>query len=355
MICLSSLTLILRPRSFYFILVDMSSPIPKTALTIVMGAMTFGGPGKEGARVHELKDVEAILDVFRSHGHTEIDTARTYAGGTSEEYLGKISNFLNEKGFKLETKLSPRKGTISHTPEGLREHLSRSLEALNTKSLEMWYLHAPDHTVPYEVTLKAVNDLYKEGYFKRFGISNYASWEVAEIVGICKANGYIQPTAYQGIYNAIHRAVEPELFPCLRKFGISFYEFNPLGGGFFTGRYNTADDVPEAGSRFDPARTQGKNYRERYWKEPYFKALASIKAVAEKHNLTMGEIALRWISHHSLLSREHGDAVLIGASSLDHIEQNLLDLEKGPLPEEVVNVLDEAWFVVQSYASQYFK
>lgn len=52
-------------------------------------------------------------------------------------------------------------------------------------------------------------------------------WEVAEIVGICKANGYIQPTAYQGIYNAIHRSVEPELLPCLRKFGISFYEFNP--------------------------------------------------------------------------------------------------------------------------------
>lgn len=53
------------------------------------------------------------------------------------------------------------------------------------------------------------------------------SWEVAEIVGICRENNYIQPTAYQGIYNAIHRAVEPELLPCLRKFGISFYEFNP--------------------------------------------------------------------------------------------------------------------------------
>lgn len=113
----------------------------------------------------------------------------------------------------------------------------------------MWYLHGPDRTVPYEETLKAVNDLYKEGYFKRFGISNYMSyvlfnyqyfssnwhttrtvrnrWEVAEIVGICKANGYILPTAYQGLYNAIHRGVEPELFPCLRKFGISFYEFNP--------------------------------------------------------------------------------------------------------------------------------
>lgn len=112
----------------------------------------------------------------------------------------------------------------------------------------MWYLHAPDRTTPFEVTLKAVDDLYKEGKFKRFGLSNYmscvcffsphafetcslvpilTSWEVVEVVGICKANGYIQPTIYQGIYNAMHRKVEPELFPCLRKFGIAFYEYNP--------------------------------------------------------------------------------------------------------------------------------
>lgn len=61
----------------------------------------------------------------------------------------------------------------------------------------------------------------------RYFPSCVARWEVAQISEICKANGYIQPTAYQGIYNAIHRAVEPELFPCLRKYGISFYAFNP--------------------------------------------------------------------------------------------------------------------------------
>ena len=71
--------------------------------------------------------------------------------------------------------------------------------------------------------------------------------------------------------------------------------------------------------------------RERYWNAPYFNALAKIEAVAQKHGLTLAEIALRWVSHHSLLKREHGDAVLIGASSVKHIEENLVDLEKGPL------------------------
>ncbi|KAF9476585.1 Aldo/keto reductase [Pholiota conissans] len=333
----------------------MTSNEQKSALNIVMGAMTFGSPGEDGARVHDIKDVEAILDAFRAHGHTEIDTARVYAGGTSEEYLGKID--LASKRLKLETKLYPMQfgsEKIVHNAEGLRKYLQQSLTALNVKSLEMWYLHGPDRSVPYEETLKSVNDLYREGYFKRFGISNYAAWEVAEIVGICKANGYILPTAYQGIYNAIHRSVEAELLPCLRRFGISFYEFNPLAGGFFTGRYASLEDSPEEGSRFDPNKKQGQNYRNRYWKEPYFKALASIKKLAEKHGLTLTEIALRWISHHSLLKREYGDAVLIGASNLKHIEQNLIDLEKGPLSEDVVKALGEAWLEVQPNASRYW-
>ncbi|KAJ3866974.1 Aldo/keto reductase [Lentinula novae-zelandiae] len=314
--------------------------------------MTFGKEGTNGARVHNVKDVEAILDEFLKHGHTEIDTARVYCAGTSEEILGQID--WKAKGLKLETKLVARHPDpnaapnqtpveeIYHTYEDLKKHLLRSMKALNTEQLEMWYLHSPDRLTPYEVTMKAVNDLYKEGYFKKFAISNYMAWEVAEIVGICKANGYIIPSAYQGIYNAVHRAAEPELFPCLRKFGISFYEFNPLGGGFFTGRYTSVDDQVEPGITAN-----------RYWKEPYFDAVASIQTVADHYNLTMAEIALRWVSHHSLMKREYGDAILIGASSLEHIRQNLIDLEKGPLPEEVVTALDKAWESVKPYASKY--
>ncbi|KAF8892596.1 Aldo/keto reductase [Infundibulicybe gibba] len=334
---------------------------PQSALNVVMGAMTFGEAGTNGARVHDLGDVEAILDVFISHGHTEIDTARAYCGGTSEEYLGKID--WKKRGLVLETKLYPVKVSSATRPRkpstlrqtyDLRKHLMRSLKALNVESIDMWYLHGPDRTVPLEITLKGVNDLYKEGYFKRFGISNFMSWEVAEMVGICRANGYIQPTVYQGLYNAIHRGVEPELFPCLKKFGISFYEFNPLGGGFFTDRYQSLDDKPEPGSRFDPGKHQGMNYRSRYWNEPHFEALNRIRSVAQQHGLTMAEIALRWISHHSLMKREHGDAVLIGASSLAHIKQNLLDLEKGPLPEGVVQALNDAWLSVKAHAVNYY-
>jgi len=289
-----------------------------------------------------------------------VDTSRVYNGGTSEELLGKID--WQARGLQVETKLYPtvvvegvpKEVAVAHSPEDIRKNVETSLEALKTDQLELWYLHGPDRTTPYEVTLKAVNGLYKEGKFRRFGISNYMAWEVAEIVQICKANGYIQPTVYQGLYNAVHRKVEPELFPCLRKYGISFYEFNPLAGGFFTGRYISSDQEVEPGSQFDPAKRLGKSYRARYWNEPYFKALESVHKIAEEHKLTMVEIALRWVSHHSLLKREYGDAIIIGASSMKHIEQNMLDLEKGPLPEAVVKALDEAWLSVLPYASGYW-
>ncbi|KZT56054.1 Aldo/keto reductase [Calocera cornea HHB12733] len=322
--------------------------------------MTFGEEGKEQARVHDLKDVEAILDAFQAHGHTEIDTARGYCGGTSEEYLGKIG--WQKRGLVMMTKLYPTAarnrlntpGAIDHSTAGVRKGLELSLKALQADKIDTFYLHGPDRSTPYEETLKAVNDLHKEGKFNRFGISNYMAWEVAEMVMICRDNGWIQPTLYQGIYNAIHRAVEPELFPCMRKFGISFYEFNPLGGGFFTGNYSSKTQEVEPGSRFDPNKNQGASYRKRYWNDSYFKALELVKEVADKHKLTMAEVALRWVSHHSLMKREFGDSILIGASSLKHIEQNLVDLEKGPLPEEVLKVLDDAWELVKPVAAPYF-
>lgn len=318
-----------------------------------MGAMTFGWQDKDGARVHDLKDVEAILEAFKKHGHTEVDTARTYTGGSSEEMLGQLD--WKKHGLIVETKLSPGP-VIKHTPEGIREHFGKSLTALKTDKVELFYLHAPDRSTPWEVTFQALDDLHKEGKFDKLGISNYQSWEVAEIVMLCRSKGWIQPTVYQGLYNALHRTVEPELFPCLRKFGISFYEFNPLGGGFFTGRYTNQDTVAEPGSRFDPNRgtRQPTMYRNRYWNDQYFKALEVISNAAKQHNLTLPEVALRWLSHHSFMKREYGDAVIIGASSLKHIEQNLLDLEKPPLPEDVVTAIDEAYNLVKAHTVNYW-
>ena len=271
-------------------------------------------------------------------------------------WFNHINRSLAGKGGANNTKWSQE---LKHDPEGLRKNLMDSLKALKVQKIDMWYLHGPDRTTPYEVTLKAVNDLYKEGYFTRFGISNYMAWEVAQICEICDRHGWIKPAVYQGVYNAIHRTVENELFPCLRHYGIAYFNYNPLAGGYLTDRYHRESkggeggDIEE-GSRFDPNRWQGKMYRNRYWNEPCFDALDIIRPAAKKYGLTEAECALRWMTHHSQLKRELGDAIIIGASSTKHMEQNMIDLEKGPLPDDVVQALDQAWDRVRGTAWKYF-
>jgi aflatoxin B1 aldehyde reductase len=316
--------------------------------------------GVEQTRVHNLEDVGTMLDVFQSHGHNRIDTARVYGQGSSEEYLGELK--WQDRGITMDTKLYPTAGRstavpqISHSPSDLRKFLLQSLSALKTKKVDMWYLHAPDRTTPFENTLRAVDELHKEGLFDQFGLSNFMSWEVAQINEICIRNGWIRPSVYQGVYNAIHRSIEAELFPCLRHYSMGFFAFNPLAGGYLTSRYHrepTRDGV-EKTSRFDPSTVQGKRYRARYWNDTMFDALDIIRSTIGKYQLTEAECALRWIMHHSQLRAESGDAVIVGASSINHLKENLDDMEKGPLPEEVLQALDKAWEISKGVVWNYY-
>ncbi len=217
----------------------------------------------------------------------------------------------------------------------------------------MWYLHAADRTTPITATFQEVNNLYKEGLFEKFALSNYMRWEVAQICETCKANGWVMPSVYQGIYNSIHRSVKPELSSCLPHYGMGFYAYDLLGGGFFVGQMPKEQAV-EKGSRFDPDKWQEKMHRARHWNDAYFGALDIVKPVAEKHGMTMAEVALRWMTHHSLLGKEYSDAIPIGASSTKHIDQNMKDFEKGPLLEEVVKALDQAWDRVKPLTGRYW-
>lgn len=124
--------------------------------------------------------------------------------------------------------------------------LDDSLEALQTRKVDLYYLHAPDRQVPFAETLEAIDKEYKAGKFTRFGVSNYTAAEVEEIVALCKKNSWVQPTVYQVVYNALVRSAEPELFPVLRKHNIAIYTFNPCAPFFTpsTARRRTNSLVP---------------------------------------------------------------------------------------------------------------
>ncbi|CAO1633929.1 unnamed protein product [Sympodiomycopsis kandeliae] len=330
----------------------------KTNIKVVFGTMTFGKEGTEQSRVFDLKDCQAILDAFKSHGHTELDSARAYCQGTTEEYLASLK--VQDQGFVVATKNFPSARNPNfpgekhdHTKAGVEKAINKSLQALNTSCIDLYYLHAPDREVSFSETLEAINEQHKQGKFKQFGISNYKADEVEEIMKIVNENNFVKPTVYQGLYNSIARAPEKPLIPVLRKHGIAYYCYNPLGGGFFTGRITAPEDSVESGSRFDPDKWQGQMYRKRYYRDEYFKALKIISDVSKSSGLTMPEIALRWMQYHSQLDRKYNDAIIIGASSLKHIEQNLLDMEKGPLPQDVLKAVEQAWEIVAPNAPPY--
>lgn len=130
---------------------------------------------------------------------------------------------------------------IGLTAKSVKEQFNISLERMKQKSIDLLYLHVPDWNTPILETLTAINDLYKEGKFKRFGLSNYASYQVMEIYYLCKEKAFVLPTVYQGMYNGITRDVETELFGCLRYLGIKFYSYNILAGGILSGKHKYED------------------------------------------------------------------------------------------------------------------
>ena len=188
----------------------------------------------------------------------------------------------------------------------------------------------------------------------RFGVSNIAAFELAEVVLTCTHNGWVRPTVYQAMYNAITRSIEPELVPACRRYGLDIVIYNPLAGGLFSGKIKSGDMVPAEGRYSDNA-VSGKLYRDRYFRDTTFRALQVVEKAVEKAGLSMIETALRWVVHHSVLKVKDGnDGVIIGVSKLEQLDANLTALEKGPLPEEVVKALDEAWAINKADTSVYW-
>lgn len=139
------------------------------------------------------------------------------------------------------------------------------------------------------------------------------------------------------------------MIPACRRFGLEIVIFTPLGGGLLTGRYKSANDEEQSG-RFSNSSFLGPLFRELYFNDSLFKALDILRQAAERHSLTMPEVALRWVVHHSALkfAKDGGnDGVIFGVSKIEQLHQNIADLEKGPLPEEVVKALDAAWVVAK--------
>ena len=310
-----------------------------SALRVVLGTMTFAGQTSQ-------RDAATMLRTFLGAGHVEIDTARMYMSGETESCLGAI--FDEEpalRRLKTSTKANAFQGyDKSLDAASVAAQFRSSRAALRGAPVQIYYLHNPDGATPILETLEAVDALHRAGAFEELGLSNFAAWEVAHIYHLCAAKGFVKPSVYQGMYNGLTRDVERELLPCLRALGMRFYAYNPLCGGLLACKHTRASlaDLDD-GSRF---RKDNTMYRERYLQDVQLSAVDAFKAACDAAATPPVHAALRWMSHHSKLAP--GDGIIIGASKVAHLEDNLAGLGGGPLDDGVVASLDAGWAAVRA-------
>ncbi len=309
-------------------------------MKIVLGTMNFGPQ-------LDLEASRQMTESFLKTDNKELDTAYVYNNGDTERYLGEILPQLDD--YYLATKVHPRiTGKLDR--ETILMEFCESLARMKRDKVDLLYFHFPDGKTPIDESLETIAELYEQGKVKELGLSNYPAWQVVDIWHKCEQYGCPKPTVYQGMYNALCRNVEPELFPAIRALGMRFYAFNPLAGGLLTGKHQHFEDDPEPG-RF----TRLKSYRDRYWKQSYFNAIDGIRKACETEGIPMVEAAYRWLCNHSMMNASKDDGILLGASKMSQMTQNMEAVRKGKLPQLILDAMDVAWEIAKPDSPAYFK
>lgn len=309
---------------------------------LLLGTITFG-------QQTDLDQVRLMVDMALKGGISEIDSAYVYNEGKCELILGKVLADIPREKYRIATKVNPRiSGRLDRNAIFMQQN--ESLSRLGIDSSDVMYLHFPDPFTKLEHTLEVCNELYQLGKYKELGLSNYPVGQIVKIQEICDKNGGIKPTVFEGVYNAVSRKAEGELFEVLHRYGMRFTAYNPLAGGMLTGKYSSFDDFPVEG-RF----AERASYQKRYWKEDFFKGVNIIREACEKEAVVMADAALRWLEYHSELNADNGDGIIIGASRPSQLEKNLTSVDHGPLPDSVVEAYDRAWELCKDSAPEYYR
>ncbi|KAK9461589.1 NADP-dependent oxidoreductase domain-containing protein [Lipomyces oligophaga] len=308
---------------------------------LVLGCASWGTPGV----LEDAASIEPFLEVCEKYGCKQLDTAYAYPGADmatlAEKVMGEAD--VAAKGFAVDTKtISFVPGT--HSYESIIKTVPGQLERLKVKKVHILYLHAPDRSIPFEETHRALNELYEQGAFEHFGLSNYSEDDIQAFLDIAEKNNWVKPSVLQGMYNIVSRQPETKIFPLLKKHNIAYYAWSPLAGGFFS-NVKRGQEVAEGG-RFDTKAAYGEFFRGLYYKDTVFDASEKLNEIAKKYGISVNEIALRWIRYHSALNEWDGNVVILGARKLSHLTENFEDSNKGALPEEIVKVIEALWDVI---------
>jgi len=261
---------------------------------LCLGTMMFGAATDEPTSAR-------IVAKAREAGVNFIDTADAYAGGRSEEIVGRAIAQTRDDWI-LATKVAnpmgkgPNRGGLSR--RWIMQAADESLKRLGTDHIDIYYLHKEDHATPLAETVGALGDLIRHGKIRYFGISNYRAWRVAEICNICDRLGIDRPAVSQPYYHAMNRTAEVEHFPACSYYGLGIVPYSPLARGVLTGKYRL-DAAPDKESR---AGRNDARMMQTEWRAESLKLAQDIRKHAEARGITAGQFAVSWVLNNSLVS-----------------------------------------------------
>lgn len=283
-----------------------------------------------GRRIDAVQAKE-VVDRALDLGINFFDTANVYGAGQSEEFLGRALEGRRQD-VVIATKFGMRMGEQPMESGGSRRHLIASVEAslrrLGTDYIDLLQFHTPDSRTPIEETLRALDDLVREGKVRYIGHSNFAAWQAAEAHFVARAAGLTPFISAQNEYNLLDRRIERELVPACRAYGVSVLPYFPLASGFLTGKYRPGEPPP-AGTRLAGAGPLAG----RVLNDRNFNTLQRLEAIAAARGRSMLELAIGWLA-----SQPHVASVIAGATKPGQVEENVAAAEWSLSPEELAEV-----------------
>lgn len=279
---------------------------PRTQkVSIALGTMNFGKrtPAAESERI-----IARALE----RGVTVLDTANVYNDGESERIVGRAVRGLRDR-VKIATKVGAAR--TSGRAEGLSRAavlraIDQSLSRLGMDHVDIYYLHVPDHATPIEESLGAMLDLQRAGKIRELGVSNYAAWQILDMMRIAEGGKAPKPAISQVMYNLLIRQIETEYLAFSAAHPIHNTVYNPLAGGLLSGRHRRTGET-EAGSRFD----KNRMYKGRYWSDRFFDLVDAYRDVAESEGMSLVDLSYAWLA-----ARPGVGSILVGPASVEQLD-----------------------------------
>lgn len=291
----------------------------KTGLVVSrlsFGAMTFGEgqlvPGVTNQIDPSIADqmVGRVLDA----GINLFDTADAYTEGQSEIMLGKALASQRDQVI-IATKVGFRSGrAITDTGSSYRHIMAAvdaSLKRLNTDYIDLYQLHIPDPITPLDETLRALDDVVRQGKVRYIGYSNFPAWKAAKMVGMQHQHNYARFVAAQMYYSLLGRDLEYEVVPFVEDAGIGVLVWSPLAGGFLSGKYTRETPTPD-GARLNEFKLPPIDVEQGY------NVVDVTRQIAQAHNASPAQVAIAWI-----LTKPFIASVIVGANKIHQLEDNL--------------------------------